>query len=191
MAIAVGQYVYRRRTAALVPSLICLVLVYACIPLGVAVPVTLDPVAGALGMTPNTLWVLLIFVYAFLASLLPVWLLLQPRDYVNQHQMILALALILLGVVVGWDSIVAPVVNDVPAGSPPWFPLLFVTIACGAVSGFHSLVSSGTTSKQLDKETDARYVGYMASTGEGTLALYSILACTAEVAATAGGWPDL
>ncbi|GAB3442574.1 carbon starvation protein A [Streptomonospora sediminis] len=191
LAIAVGQYVYRRRTAALVPSLISLVIVYACIPLGVAVPVSLEPVAAALGVTPNMIWVLLIFIYAFLASRLPVWLLLQPRDYINQHQMVLALGVILVGVVVGWDAIVAPVVNDVPAGSPPWFPLLFVTIACGAISGFHSLVASGTTAKQLDKETDARYVGYLASTGEGTLALCSILACTAGVAATAGQWNNL
>ncbi|MFC4868520.1 carbon starvation protein A [Streptomonospora arabica] len=191
LAIGLGQIVYRRRTAALVPSIICLVVVYAFIPLGVAVPVSLDPLAGALGMSAQTLWVLLIFVYAFFASRLPVWMLLQPRDYVNQLQMVLALAVIFLGVVVGWDRIVAPVVNDVPAGSPPWFPLLFVTIACGAVSGFHSLVSSGTTSKQLDKETDARYVGYLASSGEGALALCSILACTAGVVATAGEWDTL
>lgn len=191
LAIGLGQLVYRRRTAALVPSIICLVVVYAFIPLGIAVPVSLGPVAGALGMSAQTLWVVLIFVYAFFASRLPVWLLLQPRDYVNQLQMVLALGIIFLGVVVGWDAIVAPVVNDVPAGSPPWFPLLFVTIACGAVSGFHSLVSSGTTSKQLDKETDARYVGYLASSGEGALALCSILACTAGVVATAGEWDNL
>ncbi|MBB4931504.1 carbon starvation protein [Lipingzhangella halophila] len=182
LAIGVGQYVYRRRTAALIPSIIALVIVYACIPLGQMLPITLDPVAGALGIEAHTLWIVLIYVYTFFASRLPVWLLLQPRDYINQHQMTLALAVILLGVVVGMNTMSAPLVNDVPEGSPPWFPLLFVTIACGAVSGFHSLVSSGTTAKQLDKETDARYVGYMGALGEGTLALCSILACAAGVA---------
>ncbi len=95
--------------------------------------------------------------------------------------MIVALLVIMVGVIVGMDTIAAPLFRDTPAGSPPIFPLLFITIACGAVSGFHSLVASGTTSKQIDKETDARYVGYLSSLGEGTLALCSILACTAGV----------
>ncbi|GAA3725814.1 carbon starvation protein [Spinactinospora alkalitolerans] len=191
LAIGVGQYVYRRRTAALVPSIISLVIVYAFIPLGLQFPITVDPIASAIGVTPHTVWIVLIFAYAFIASRLPVWMLLQPRDYINQQQMLLALAVILLGVIVGLNTIVAPIVNDVPADSPPWFPLLFITIACGAISGFHSLVSSGTTSKQLDKETDARYVGYLGAVGEGSLALCSILACTAGVVATAGDWQGL
>ncbi|MBB6172080.1 carbon starvation protein [Nocardiopsis mwathae] len=181
LAIGVGQFVYRRRTAALLPSLVALAVVYACIPLGERFPITVDPLAQAVGVEPLTVWVVLIFTYTFFASRLPVWLLLQPRDYINQQQMVLALGVIILGVIIGMNTIAAPVVNDVPADSPSWFPLLFITIACGAVSGFHSLVSSGTTAKQLDKETDARYVGYLSSLGEGTLALCSILACTAGV----------
>lgn len=190
-AIGVGQYIYRKRTAALGPALAAMALVYLSIPVGQAVPITVDPVANALGASPETLWIILVFVYTFVASRLPVWMLLQPRDYINQMQMVLALAVIILGVIIGWDTMVAPVVNDVPAGSPPWFPLLFVTIACGAVSGFHSLVSSGTTAKQLNNETEARYVGYLASSGEGLLALCAIVACTAGVAATAGDWNGL
>jgi carbon starvation protein len=85
------------------------------------------------------------------------------------------------------NTIVAPVVRDVPEGSPSFFPFLFITIACGAISGFHSLVASGTTSKQLDKETDARYVGYMAAVGEGSLATGAVLATTAGLATTAAG----
>ncbi|HLU98862.1 MAG TPA: carbon starvation protein A [Thermobifida alba] len=191
LAVGVGQYVYRTRSAALLPSLVVLALVYASIPLGLLLPITIDPLAAAVGLTPKTLWIILVFGYAFVASRLPVWLLLQPRDYVNQQQMLVALAVILLGVVVGLDRIVAPVVNDVPDGSPPWFPLLFITIACGAISGFHSLVASGTTAKQLDRETDARYVGYLGALGEGTLALCAILACTAGVAATRADWDAL
>jgi carbon starvation protein len=79
----------------------------------------------------------------------------------------------------------------VPEGSPSIFPFLFITIACGAISGFHSLVASGTTSKQLDKETDARYVGYMGALGEGSLALGSVLAVTAGVVATRADWDAL
>ncbi|GAA2349781.1 carbon starvation protein A [Saccharopolyspora halophila] len=190
-AIGVGQYVYRKRSVAIVPALLAMVLIYLSIPIGQVMPITLDAPAAAIGMEAQTLWILLIFTYTFFASRLPVWMLLQPRDYINQMQMVLALAVIIIGVIVGWDYIVAPAVNEVPADSPPWFPLLFVTIACGAVSGFHSLVSSGTTSKQLDNEADARYVGYLASSGEGLLALCAILACTAGVAATAGEWNSL
>jgi carbon starvation protein len=181
LAIAVGQVVYRRRTAALLPSIIALLLVYACIPLGQILPISLAPVAEATGIAENLLWIVIVFAYAFVASRLPVWLLLQPRDYINQQQMVVALLVIMGGVIVGMDTIAAPLFRDTPAGSPPIFPLLFITIACGAVSGFHSLVASGTTSKQIDKETDARYVGYLSSLGEGTLALCSILACTAGV----------
>ncbi|MFP5334586.1 MAG: carbon starvation protein A, partial [Actinomycetes bacterium] len=140
---------------------------------------------------PRNLWVIILFVYTFFASRLPVWMLLQPRDYINSHQLFIALGIILVGITVGLDRIVAPVLNDVPAGSPPIFPFLFITIACGAISGFHSLVSSGTTSKQLDKDTDARYVGYVGAAGEGSLALGSILAVSAGVAATQVEWEAL
>ncbi len=190
-AIGLGQYVYRKRTTALVPALVAIALVYLSIPIGQAWPITVDPVANVIGLEAETLWILLIFVYTFFTSRLPVWMLLQPRDYINQMQMVVALAVIILGIVVGWDTIVAPTFNDVPPDAPPWFPLLFVTIACGAVSGFHSLVGSGTTAKQLNKETDARYVGYLASSGEGLLALCAILACTAGVATTTAGWNSL
>lgn len=184
LAIAVGQIVYKRRTTALVPSIIALALVYVCIPLGVMFPIDIGGFAEMLGLTPNTVWIVLLFVYAFIASRIPVWMLLQPRDYINLQQMLLAFAVVFLGVIVGWDRVIAPMINsDVPADSPPWFPLLFITIACGAISGFHSLVASGTTAKQIDKETDSRMVGYLGAAGEGTLAVCSVLACTAGVVA--------
>lgn len=185
LAIGVGQIVYRRRTVALVPSVVALALVYACIPLGLMFPISLDGVGAALGVSGHTLWIIFLFVYAFIASRIPVWMLLQPRDYINLHQMTLAFVVIILGLFIGWDQIVAPVLNDVPADAPSWFPLLFITIACGAISGFHSLVASGTTAKQLDKETDAKMVGYLGAAGEGTLAVCSILACSAGVVAYA------
>jgi carbon starvation protein len=192
LAIGIGQYVYRKRSAALVPSLIGVVLLYLSIFVGQAVPISLEFLAADSGFfTERNIWVILLFAYTFVASRIPVWVLLQPRDYINSHQLFIALGVIALGVTVGMDRIVAPAVNDTPEGSPSWFPLLFVTIACGAVSGFHSLVASGTTSKQLDKETDARYVGYFGAVGEGSLALATILACTAGVAASTTDWKAL
>ncbi len=191
IAIFIGQLIYRSRTAALIPSLFGVVLLYLLILVGQEYPVDLTSIADVLGMEPRTLWVILLFAYTFVASRLPVWMLLQPRDYINSHQLFVALGVIGLGMLVGWDKIVAPVVNDVPDGSPAVFPFLFITIACGAISGFHSLVSSGTTAKQIDKETDARYVGYMGAVGEGSLAVGAVLAATAGVVATRGEWDAL
>ncbi|MFZ5869405.1 MAG: carbon starvation protein A [Actinomycetota bacterium] len=191
-AIAIGQYIYRTRSSALAPSLLGVAILYFLIWVGQQVPIDITPLATDLGFDrPRDLWVIILFVYTFFASRLPVWVLLQPRDYINSHQLFIALGIILVGMTVGLDRIVAPVVNDVPAGSPPVFPFLFITIACGAISGFHSLVSSGTTSKQLDKDTDARYVGYVGAAGEGSLALGSILAVSAGVAATQVEWREL
>ncbi|GAB2672326.1 carbon starvation CstA family protein [Thalassiella azotivora] len=192
MAMFIGQYIYRRGSSALVPSIVGVVLLYALIWVGQQYPVDITPLATELGFDqPRNLWVIIMFVYTWIASRLPVWLLLQPRDYINSHQLFIALGVILLGLVVGLNEIVAPVVNEVPEGSPSMVPFLFITIACGAISGFHSLVSSGTTSKQIDKEPDARYVGYMGALGEGSLALCSVLAVTAGVAATRADWDAL
>ncbi|MGH3519934.1 MAG: carbon starvation CstA family protein [Haloechinothrix sp.] len=192
LAIAIGQYIYRKRSAALVPSLVGVAGLYLLIWVGQRVPVDITPLAEQLGFDrPRDLWVIILFVYTFIAARLPVWVLLQPRDYINSHQLFIALGAILLGIAVGMHTIVAPVFNDVPEGSPSIFPFLFITIACGAISGFHSLVSSGTTSKQLDKETDARYVGYLGAVGEGSLALGSVLAVTAGLAATQADWHAL
>ncbi len=192
LAIGIGQYIYRTRSAALVPSIAGVLLLYVTIPIGQLLPITLAPLAEFLGVEQErNVWVVLLFAYTFVAARLPVWLLLQPRDYINSHQLFIALGVIALGIAVGMDRIVAPVINDTPDGSPSWFPFLFITIACGAISGFHSLVSSGTTSKQLDNETDARHVGYLGAVGEGSLALGSILACTAGVAATQADWNAL
>ncbi|GAA4923779.1 carbon starvation protein [Stackebrandtia albiflava] len=192
LAIAIGQYIYRKRTAALIPSIIGVIGLYLLIWVGQQVPVDITPLAEGLGFAqPRDLWVIILFVYTLIASRIPVWMLLQPRDYINSHQLFIALGVILLGIIVGMNTIVAPVFNDVPDGSPGIFPFLFITVACGAISGFHALVSSGTTSKQLDKETDGRYVGYMGALGEGSLALGSVLAVTAGVAATQIEWDAL
>ena len=124
-------------------------------------------------------WILLLLVYAFAASTLPVWLLLQPRDYLNSLLLYLGLGLAYLGFFVLQPQFAAPAVAAHPAGAPPIFPFVFIVIACGAVSGFHGLVSSGTTSKQINRETDAVFIGYGGMVGESMLGLMAVLACTA------------
>ncbi|MPZ62335.1 MAG: carbon starvation protein A [Propionibacteriales bacterium] len=184
LAIGIGQFIYRTRSPALVPSIIGVITLYFFIWVGDNVPIEIDGLASAIGMEPRNVWVVIMFAYTFIACRLPVWLLLQPRDYINSHQLFIALGVTFLGVLIGLDRIVAPAFNtELPEGQPSIFPFLFITIACGAISGFHSLVSSGTTSKQLAKETDARYVAYMGSLGEGSLALASVLAVSAGVTA--------
>ncbi len=213
-ALAVGLLVYRTRAGILVPSIVALLLLYLYIWLGQYITPQLpdffgfaptaaqiqaaggDMVAAQAAAATDGIragWVIIMLIYGLIASTLPVWLLLQPRDYINSHQLFVALGVIFAGVVVVNPEVVAPAINThLPADSPGWFPLLFITIACGAISGFHGLVASGTTSKQLDRETDARYVGYGGMVGEGTLALTSILATTAGFAVYAGidGWRE-
>ena len=188
IAITIGFLVYRRGVGLTVPSIIGLVLLYLAMWAGDYIPIVLPETVG--GLPSAAVWVLLLFGYAAIASVLPVWVLLQPRDYINGLQLFVALGVIYLAVLIGNPEVVAPAWNGAEAtalGAPPLVPLLFVTIACGAISGFHGLVSSGTTSKQLNKETDARFVGYLGSVGEGTLAIASIIACTAGFA-TLGEW---
>ncbi|NLX23324.1 MAG: carbon starvation protein A [Phycisphaerae bacterium] len=131
-------------------------------------------------------WTYILLIYAFLASILPVWLLLQPRDYINSYQLYFGLAVLLLGLLVWRPEIVGPAfgversadaaVSD-PAPGP--LPFLFITIACGAVSGFHNLVSSGTTARQIRRETDSHVIGYGAMLTEGLLAVMVIMVCVA------------
>ena len=121
----------------------------------------------------------ILFIYCYIASSLPVQTLLQPRDYINAHQLFIAFALLIVGVFVSHPQIVAPAVNLSPQGAPPFMPFLFVVIACGAISGFHALVSSGTSSKQCYSEVDARFVGYGSMLMEGVLATLVIIAVAA------------
>ena len=186
IAMSVGYIIYRRGGKLFWPSIGALIALYILIWFGQYVPLSLP--ASTLGLPPTAMWVLILFVYAGVASLLPVWLLLQPRDYVNSHQLFVGLTILYLGVLIGNPKIVAPAVNPDPTGAPWLIPFLFVTIACGAISGFHGLVASGTSSKQLKKETDARFVGYFGSVGEGALALGAVLCVTAGIAATQGEW---
>lgn len=217
IAMAIGIWSFKRHGNLLVPSLIALVLLYGAIYVGVeylpiqfvevtttaadsAEPVATNLVQFKVGESTLPLqlplvngtvaWTVILMAYCFAASVLPVWLLLQPRDYVNSHQLFVALLLLVAGLgiagVSGQADLTAstPAViakSDLPAHAPPIFPFLFITIACGACSGFHCLVSSGTSSKQVESESDAQYVAYGSMLLEGALAVIVILACTAGV----------
>ena len=178
VALVIGVLIYKVHTSIVWPTIGGTVILYAMIFVGDSIPVSLPDTL--FGLAPGPAWIIILFLYAMVASLLPVWLLLQPRDFINGIQLAVGLVLLYGAVLMAGPTIVAPAFNtDAPSGAPPLVPLLFVTIACGAVSGFHGLVSSGTTSKQLNKETDARFVGYLGSLGEGAVALVVIIATTA------------
>ena len=181
VAVVIGVLIYRMGVPITWPTIAGTVILYAVIYLGELVPVALPD--QVLGLAPGAQWIILLFIYAATASMLPVWLLLQPRDYINGIQLFVGLGILYGAVLIASPTVVAPAINpNVPASTPPLLPLLFVTVACGAISGFHGLVGSGTTSKQLNTETDARFVGYLGSVGEGSLALVAIIAATAGFA---------
>jgi len=137
-----------------------------------------NPVTGIDGDS----WSTILLIYAFAASVLPVWSLLQPRDFLNSLLLYLGLFLGYVGFFVAAPEFAAPALNIAPEGAPPIFPFVFITIACGAASGFHGLVSSGTTAKQINKETDAPFIGYGGMVGESMLGLLAVLATSAGIA---------
>ena len=182
VALFIGYLIYKKGIDALLPSIIALGILYLFVWLGTMYPISLTSF-GIASENIQTIWILLLFTYSAIASLLPVWLLLQPRDFINSHQLIVGLGLIFLGIFIAQPMIDAPAIREITdSGAPPIFPMLFVTIACGAISGFHGLVSSGTTSKQVNKLSDARLIGYGAMLGEGTLAVASTIAAVAGIA---------
>lgn len=193
IAIAIGYLLYKRGANLFIPSLVSLIVMYVTVVFGDRG--FLHTINTTMASWSSWTWVVLLLVYAYIASVLPVWTLLQPRDYINSLQLISALVLIVVGLAVAAAvggaalpngvrpelALAAPVVNWNPQGAPLIFPFLFITIACGAISGFHCLVSSGTSSKQLRSEPDARLVGYGGMLLEGFLATLVILACAAGI----------
>ena len=190
IAVVIGVLLHRKGTGLFIPSLVALAVMYLTVILGDRG--FLAEFNAALAAWPIWTWVIVLLGYSYVASVLPVWTLLQPRDYINSLQLISALALIVFGLfaaaVMGYTpeggakqslEFVAPAFQMHPEGAPMIFPFLFITIACGAISGFHCLVSSGTSSKQLKSEPDARFVGYGSMLTEGFLATLVILACGA------------
>ncbi len=204
IAVAIGIWLHRKGHGLLLPSILALATMYLTVWLGAGCPgVSGD--GGALGEAvramndelatwPLWVWTAILLIYCYIASVLPVWMLLQPRDYINSLQLISSLGLVVLAIIVcGFTGVngqpvefVAPKFQLYPLNAPPIWPVLFITIACGAISGFHCLVSSGTSSKQLKCETDAQFVGYGSMLTEGFLAVIVILAVAAGIGF---GWP--
>ncbi|WP_102347441.1 carbon starvation CstA family protein [Bacillus sp. Marseille-P3661] len=187
LAVWIGYKVHRKSGNMLLPSLIALAVMYGAAIIASRVPALQIDLVNyfggpdqivAFGLNGVSMaffvWIIILMIYVYIASVLPVWKLLQPRDYINSHQLVVGLAILYLGLLFSNPEVTAPMTN--PGADVSWFPLLFITIACGAISGFHGLVSSGTSSKQLDKETDAKFVGYLGAVGEGALALIAIIA---------------
>ena len=192
IAMLIGIWLHRKGVNLTIPSVLALAVMYMTVIYGDWG--FLGAFNAELATWPTMTWVVALLGYSYVASVLPVWMLLQPRDYINSLQLLTALGLVVVGLcaaaffggappVEGAErqplEIVAPMIRFDPAQAPLIFPFLFITIACGAISGFHCLVSSGTTSKQLSCETDAQFVGYGSMLTEGFLATIVILACVA------------
>ena len=185
IAIWLGYMIYKKGGNHTVLGIVAVVIMYLTVILGAYVPLKMP---AMFGLNPIALWVIILLVYAYIASTLPVQTLLQPRDYINGHQLFVALALLALGIIIAHPTMVAPAANLSPKGAPPIWPMIFVIIACGAISGFHSLVSSGTSGKQCKTEPDALPIGYGGMLLEGMLATFVVIACGAGIAL---GFKDL
>jgi len=182
IAIWLGHLIYKKGKNVTTWSIIAVAIMYATVIIGAYLSIKMPTIAG---MPATGVWTIILLIYAFIASTLPVTTLLQPRDFINSHQLVVAMALLVLGVFFsgfgGKLDIVAPAVQANPSGAPPVWPFLFITIACGAISGFHSLVSSGTSGKQVRTETDSLFVGYGSMLTEGMLATLVIVAVSAGI----------
>jgi len=180
IAVLTGILINKKKFNAFKISLIGLIILYIFVYIGTFKPISFDGY-GIDKSSQITIWIFLLFIYSAIASLLPVWALLQPRDYLNSHQLIVGLFLIYSGILVAQPNIEAPMIRSVEEGGKSLFPLLFVTIACGAISGFHGLIASGTTSKQISNIKHTKIIGYGSMLGEATLALASIIAAVAGI----------
>lgn len=166
LAIGFGFSVYRKNAPMIVASVVGVLLLAACVALGLAFPIEL----------PKTFWIIFVFVYIMIASVTPVWILLQPRDYLSSFLLYFMIIAAVIGIFGAHPTVTIPAFIGFHVGSSYLFPTLFITIACGAISGFHSLIGSGTTSKQLDNEKDALLVGYGSMLIECVLAVISLIA---------------
>lgn len=182
IAVYLGHAIYKQGKSIMTGSIIAVVIMYATVVMGVYLPFKMPVIAG---IPATGVWTIILLIYAFIASTLPVTALLQPRDFINSHQLLIAMALLVLGVIFsafgGNLHMVAPAIQMAPAQAPPMWPFLFITIACGAISGFHSLVSSGTSSKQVRSEEDSLFVGFGSMLVEGVLAILVIIAVSAGI----------
>jgi len=182
IALGLGYFIYKKGANVSTASIVAVLLMYGVIVIGRYIPIEMPSI---LGIPATGVWTILLLIYAYFASVLPVTTLLQPRDFINAYQLLIAMILLVAGIFFSSLNhnlaLVAPPLQLHPAEAPPMWPFLFITIACGAISGFHSLVSSGTSAKQVRTEKDALFVGYGSMLIEGILAVLVIIAVAAGI----------
>jgi len=196
LAVAMGLVIRLGGFHPLKAKAVFLPLVFLAILAGPAIPLRVDGLAASLDISPQRFWGFALLAYCFVAAMAPVWSLLQPRGELGGYFLYLVMGIGIVGMLVGGLTGAVAIeqpwfkgwaATDAFGDVAPLFPILFITVACGACSGFHSIVASGTTSKQLYRESDARLVGYGAMVMEG---FFSCLALATLMIATQGGAPD-
>jgi len=165
-AIALGVFIRKANPSSIANTIVSIATLVLCIAIGYFAPFFIS-VPG---------WRYLVFIYCLIASVAPVWILLQPRDYLNSYLLVAMIVASIIGIFAAHPAMNLPAFTGFVVNGTPLFPILFVTIACGAVSGFHSLVSSETASKQVDKETDMLPISYGAMLVESLLGIISLIA---------------
>jgi len=176
IAVYAGFLIYKKGKDINITGVTAVVLMYFTIFAGAFLPVTLPHIFN---INPMAVWIVVLLIYAYIASTLPVQTLLQPRDFINAYQLLITMVLLVLGVLITHPPIIAPAITINPTGAPALLPFLFIIIACGAISGFHCLVSSGTSSKQCDKESSSLFIGFGGMLLEGALSTLIIVAIAA------------
>ncbi len=175
LAIVFGLSINRMKIPLLWATLVFVPLIFIAVWVGQIIPISTETISRIIPADPKKTWAIILIIYCFIASTTPVWILLQPRDYLSSYLLYASILGAFLGILIGGFSInyqAFTAWNAPQIGS--LFPILFVTVACGACSGFHSIVASGTSSKQLNKETDAKAIGYGAMLLEGFVAVVAL-----------------
>ncbi|MDZ7607566.1 MAG: carbon starvation protein A [Cyclobacteriaceae bacterium] len=175
LAVFFGLTLYKLKLSLLWASLIFVPLVFLSVWIGQEIPLGIDHLPVIFQSNPGRMWNILLLIYAFIAAITPVWILLQPRDYLSSFLLYAMMLGAIIGIIFGSHEFQYPAFTTwSDLGTGTLFPILFITIACGACSGFHSIVASGTTSKQLNCETDTRKIGYGAMLIEGVVAVIAL-----------------
>ncbi|MDR2795664.1 MAG: carbon starvation protein A [Spirochaetaceae bacterium] len=178
LALIMGLFIRKIQPNGIASGGVAVIMLIACVAAGMAFPI----------YASKTFWLYMVFVYVFIASITPVWLLLQPRDYLNSFLLIAMIAAAFIGVVFEAPAVNIPAFTGFKVGGNYLFPILFVTVACGAVSGFHSLVASGTASKQVENEKHILPISFGAMLVECLLAVISLI--TVGAITIGGKLPD-
>ncbi len=175
LAVAFGLAINKMKIPLLRASLVFVPLVFLAVWAGQKIPLSADLIPEIIAGEPKKTWALILILYCFLASTTPVWILLQPRDYLSSYLLYASVLSGFVGILIGGFTIQYPAFTAwsvPPTGT--LFPILFITVACGACSGFHSIVASGTSSKQLNKESDGKAIGYGGMLLEGIVAVIAL-----------------